>query len=722
MKKLLLIIGIPLLVIVIAVAALLLFVDPNQFKPLIVEQTKKQTGMDLVIEGDIGWQVFPSLGLSLGKTELKNPTGFKNANLLKIEGIDVDVSVMPLFSKELFIGNVSLDGAEIYIETRKDGSSNLDALTQKSASSNSTSPTESANEPASTQPEAATTQESQQPWTINLAGVSITNALLEMQDDSTGTYTKLYDVGLSVSEFEFSQWTTAIFAAKGKNNQQNFSAQGQAEFKLMQDLANYELRNISLDSSFSDPSTTISSAKIELATFAFDKENALNLSVKGNAADLAIDLSLQSKLLIDTSINHIRLNNMQLDSSFVGSSLPQSPMKITAKSEFGFDVKQSLISLELQALNLNDIQLDGKTTVKLNDIPQIRFDLHSPNIDVDQFLGLDKPASTTASTQESNQPAPTNTPTATANTEPATEVEPDLSALKTLDVKGKVTIDKFKANNAKMQNVVTNFTVNRGVADLNSFTSNLYQGSIQASAQLDARKSPASYWAKKNIKDVKIQPLLKDVADNDMLEGTGNINVDVSGKSLTPTGIKQNLSGTVKIDFGDGAVNGINVAQLIRVNYAKIKGNKVDEDAKEQKKTDFSALKATLALSKGVMTTNDLNVSSPLLRIHGKGNTNYINETMDFLLDTSVVGSLKGQGGKDINDLKDITIPVRVYNKWVEPKYKIEFDQLWKQLEKEKKKELEKKAEKELDRFLGDKLKDEGTKELADKLLKGLFN
>ncbi|MCV5990663.1 AsmA family protein, partial [Escherichia coli] len=81
---------------------------------------------------------------------------------------------------------------------------------------------------------------------------------------------------------------------------------------------------------------------------------------------------------------------------------------------------------------------------------------------------------------------------------------------------------------------------------------------------------------KKSIKGVKVQPLLIDVANNDKLEGTGNIDVNVQGSSLTPTGIKQNLAGTVAINFADGAVNGINVAQLIRENYARFKGQKVE--------------------------------------------------------------------------------------------------------------------------------------------------
>ncbi|MEF1231567.1 AsmA family protein, partial [Vibrio fortis] len=117
---------------------------------------------------------------------------------------------------------------------------------------------------------------------------------------------------------------------------------------------------------------------------------------------------------------------------------------------------------------------------------------------------------------------------------------------------------------------------------------------------------------KKAIKGVKVQPLLVDVANNDMLEGTGNIDVNVSGKSLTPTGIKQNLVGTIAINFADGAVNGINVAQLIRENYAKIKGEKYDE-SEDVQKTDFSAMKATLKVDKGWVSTNDLSAQSPLL-------------------------------------------------------------------------------------------------------------
>lgn len=690
MKKLLLILGVPVAIILIAIAVLVFFVNPNQFKPLIVEQTKKQTGMDLVIEGDIEWQFFPSLGLSLGKTELKNPQGFGRDNLLKIEGIGVDVSVMPLLDKELFIGKVSLDGAEIYLETKKDGSTNLDALVKKPTEAKSKDVASSENKAQSSDVVSPPTAQSNadQAWRINLAGVSVTNAKLEIQNYATGSYTKLYDVGLEVSEFAFDQWTKASFQAKGNNNQQFFAAKGEAELQLSQDLVNHQLRNVLLDASFQDPNTNISSAKIELSTFAFDQLNPLTVAVKGNASGLDLDSNLASKLFVDKAMTQVRLDKMALDSIFKGDSLPQTPMKVLAKSDFSFDMTSSLISLQLHEMALNDIKLDGSSSVKLADIPKIRFDFHSPNIDLDALLGLnEKPAKTTdKATTTPTTPTEKKAASSVTAKPVSKEVEPDLSALKGLDIKGKVTIDAFKANNAKLEKVTTSFTVNRGIVVLNSFSANLYQGSIKATAKLDARKVPASYWVKKQMKGVKVLPLLTDVAKVDMLEGTGNIDVNASGRSLTPTGIQKNLVGTVKINFADGAVNGINVAQEIRVAYAKIKGRKLDESITDAKKTDFSALTATLKLNKGEVTSSDLTLSSPLLRIQGEGKANYIQQTMDMLLSTSIVGSLKGQGGKDIDDLRDITLPVRIYNTWTNPKYKIEFANLWKQLEKRRRK------------------------------------
>ncbi|HAS8512264.1 AsmA family protein [Vibrio vulnificus] len=702
MKKLFLILAAPIAVVVMAAIALVTLVNPNQFKPLITEQVAKQTGLELVIEGDIEWQFFPSIGFSLGKTELKNPQGFSQENLFKVESVGIDISVMPLLDKVLQIGDVRLDGAEFHLETRKDGQKNIDALTQQQKAQQETVQQEVSSEP--------TTDASQQPgaaadWRMELAGITVSNAKLVNQDRQAGTSLELYDVNFSLSEFAFDQWTKAEFSAKGKNNQQQFSANGKLEFQLAQDFSSYALRNIELNSQFSDPATKMDTIKLVLDTFEFDKDNALTFEIKGQASGMALSANGSAQLHVDAAISTVMVKAFQLESQLNGKSLPQSPMKVAMSSEVTFDVPSSHLSLVLNKLTANAIALDGKADVTLVEIPKVRFSLHSPEIDLDEFLGLTQPSQETASTNSSNDK--------NAHPEANNEVEPDLSALKTLDVIGQVSIDKFKANNAKLQNVITKFTVNRGIATLDRFDANLYQGSINASAKLDARRSPATYSVKKRIKGVQVQPLLVDVAQNDKLEGTGNIDVDVKGSSLTPSGIQKNLVGTVEINFADGAVSGINVAQMIRENYAKIKGKKLDATDGVQK-TDFSSMTATLTLNKGKVTTNNMHMQSPLLRIRGKGEANYINQTVDFTVSTSIVGSLEGQGGKDIDELRDVTIPINISGSWADPKFKLVFDDVLKQ-----------KAQKEIDRGvekLTDKIKDEKTKEAVDGLLKGLFN
>lgn len=722
MKKVFLIFGAIFLTVVVAVSAVLLLIDPNQFKPVLVQQTKQLTGLDLVIDGDLGWSIYPSLGLSLGKTELKNPEAFQSENLLKIDSINVDISLLPMLSKELVIGDVSMDGAEIRLETLKNGQSNLDFLTGQATGNNKQEETVSPVDPADEQaaPDSSAEEREQlRAWDVRLAGISITNALLEVSNKATGEHTKLYDVGLTVSEFAADKWTWVTFAAKGRNNQQTFAADGQAQLKLNQQLSDYALKNIQLEASFTDPATEIRSATLALDTFEFGHPGEVTFSVQGLSA--GTDIALQGKgiLTAEQMLTYLTIENLTLESRLEGKSLPQSPLQVNMDSSLTFDLNQQQLTLELDKLKANDIVLDGQSEVTLADVPRIRLSLHSPDVDVDEFLGLNKPGATdTAPESEQSATAPVASDTVAAQP----QQEPDLSALKALDVKGDIRIDKFKASNARMQNLKLRVMINRGIVDISSFESQLYQGRIKATARLDARNTPATYRVSKQIKGVKVLPLLQDVADSEVLEGTGNIDADVKGHGLTPAGIQQNLRGTVDINFADGAVNGINVAQLIRTNYAKLKGESVAETDQAQK-TDFTALTATIDLNDGIADTSNLHMQSPLLRIQGKGRANYIVQTTDFLVNTSLVGTLEGQGGKDIDELNNVTIPLRIKGPWASPSFSIELAEILKQKEAQRLKEkARQEAERGLKNLLGDKAGEDETKALTDKLLNKLFN
>ncbi|GLQ71774.1 AsmA family protein [Vibrio penaeicida] len=777
MKKLLLFIAVPITLIVVALLALIIFVNPNQFKPMIVEQVQKNTGMTLVIEGDIGWQLFPSLGFSVGQTELRNPEGFSSPNLLKVDQVGLAIEVTPLLSNQLVIGNVILDGAEVALETLKDGRSNLDALTQSGQGDSAKVENQPETAPTSQSPETSTEPSALEQWQVSVAGITISNAKVTVSDKQVGSLLTLSDANASLSEFEFGQWSKLTFDVTGAQNQQSFSAEGQVEFQLSQDLKQYELRNVDLDAgvedkslglnakatlslpafalgewnsiefdvsgqnqqqnfaakggtefflsedfqdyqlrklgvnaSFSDPTNKVEQFRLDLATFAFDKSNDLSYKLAGDLAGLKVDSEGALSVVIDKAISKIKVQKIKLSNNLEGDALPQSPMKVDLDAGVTFDVKKSHLALALTKLTANDIQLDGDASVTLSAIPQVNFNLHSPNIDLDAFLGLN-----TQPKESGTGGSPEGNDTSAGKEAPkAPEVEPDLSALKLVNAKGKLVIDKFKANNAKLQKVTTQFTLKNGVLDLSRFSANLYEGSISTKARLDARKSAPSYSINGGVKGVKVQPLMIDVIDNNLLEGTGNIDLALNGQSLKPTALQENLKGTVKINFADGAVYGVNLPHLIRTNYAKFKGQDVSA-VENVEKTDFSAMTATLKLNKGVVSTDNLNMQSPLLRITGKGNANYIKQNVDMLIRTSIVGSLKGQGGETIDDLKDVTIPVQITGAWADPKFKLVFDDVLKQKAK-------KEAERGIKKLLGDKVKPDQSKDIADKLLKGLFN
>lgn len=724
MKKVLIFLSVPIAAVLIAILALVVFVNPNQFKPLIIEQAKAQTGFDLIIEGDISWSFFPHLGFAIGKTQVLNSAqGFKQAQVVKFDEAALDISVLPLLEKRLNIGNVTLNGADIFIQKLKDGRSNLDVVKQ------------SVEENAS-QPKAETTKESTQkatnpasesPWHVSLEGITVNNAKLVMLDQANDSNLALSDVNFSLSQFSFDEWSKAEFNITGKQNAQSFSAAGKTEFKLSQDLSDYQLRGTDIEAQFKDPTMDIKKAQFTLESFQFNSVSKMALSINGVVSGMNIDINQSASIMLDKEMTQVKVQNMMVNGKVDGKTLPLSPIAIDMNSDIRFDLTKKYLNVTLKKLGVNELTFDGSAQVSLEpSIPKIVFDLHSPEINVDALLKqMEKPVS---SSTKSENTAKASTPKTTSNTT-SSQSEPDLSATRTLDVTGKVAIDKFTASNAKMQNVQTQFKVNRGVIELQKFAANLYNGSVNANAKIDARKEVATYTLHKEVKGVQIQPLLKDVADMDFVSGTGNISADLTGKSLIVDKAKQNLAGVVKINFADGSFYGVNVAHEIRSVQALFKGKKAEET--KVKKTDFSAVTATLKLSKGVMTTDNLSAQSPLLRILGSGKANYVNETVDFLVKTSVVGTLKGQGGKDTDELKDITLPITIKGTWAEPKIRPDLnaalDDQTKQKAKAEIDRAKEKAQKEVDRGLDKLLGDDDSKQKDDvkkaagELLNGLF-
>ena len=212
--------------------------------------------------------------------------------MVKIDDAALDISVLPLLERKLDIGNVTLNGADIFIQTLKDGRSNLDLVKQSVEENaiNGTSPDASVPAQPDSTSVSGTSEGLDSPWQVSLAGITVNNAKLQMLDDKNGSDLSLSDVNFALSEFKFNEWSKAEFNIKGKNNQQIFSAAGDTEFKVSTDLTDYELQKTQIEAKFKDVSTNIEKLTFNLDTFKSDYANNMEVGIKGQVANMNIDL------------------------------------------------------------------------------------------------------------------------------------------------------------------------------------------------------------------------------------------------------------------------------------------------------------------------------------------------------------------------------------------------------------------------------------------------
>jgi AsmA protein len=287
-----------------------------------------------------------------------------------------------------------------------------------------------------------------------------------------------------------------------------------------------------------------------------------------------------------------------------------------------------------------------------------------------------------------------------------------LEALRQLNLNGRLDIGRLQAFNLHARDIEIQVKSKDGVLKINPLGAKLYDGAVQGDITLDVRKDTPRFSVNETLTGVQAGPLLKDLTGKEQLLGTANVKAKLSGAGTSSAQIRQTLNGTAGFDFTDGAVKGVNIASLIRNAQAKIKGQPVPEQT-EPNQTDFALMKGTATITNGKLKNDDLLLKSPLLRITGAGKVSLPKETIDYTLTTKFVGSLKGQGGEEMEELEGVSIPVHVGGTFSKPTYVPDLAAV---LSDAAKAEVQKKVEKET-RKLQKKYGDD----LTDKLLKDLF-
>jgi len=328
-------------------------------------------------------------------------------------------------------------------------------------------------------------------------------------------------------------------------------------------------------------------------------------------------------------------------------------------SGLNVNVKADGQKLALSGLNVkfDESQIKGSLGISQFHKPLYTFDLDIDQLNLDKYIiASDKPVETKANTGD----APL-----------------DLSALKALNANGSIRIGNLRYGKTKASNVRVDLKAADGVATIAPLSANLYQGSMNGSLRVDARSTPSIAF-KQDMKGIAIGPLLVDAINNDMLDGKGTLSVDVTAAGNTVGAMKKALNGTSSLQLADGAVKGIDIAGTIRNAKSKINifKDKNSIGADQTQKTDFSELTASFNIKNGVAHNEDLAMKAPILRLakgDSRGDVDIANETINYLAKPTIVKSLKGQGGAELDSLAGVSIPVKVTGTFSAPKYGIDF-------------------------------------------------
>lgn len=113
MRRVLTTLMILLVVLVAGLSALVLLVNPNDFRAYMVRQVEARSGYELKLDGPLRWHVWPQLSILSGRMSLTAPGA--SQPLVSADNMRLDVALIPLFSHQLQVDQVMLKGAVIQL-------------------------------------------------------------------------------------------------------------------------------------------------------------------------------------------------------------------------------------------------------------------------------------------------------------------------------------------------------------------------------------------------------------------------------------------------------------------------------------------------------------------------------------------------------------------------------------------------------------------------------
>lgn len=368
------------------------------------------------------------------------------------------------------------------------------------------------------------------------------------------------------------------------------------------------------------------------------RSDALNADLDGdfNSATGALSGQLQS--------NGASLRDLM---AWMGSPMPAGDGFGAFRLDAAMQQEGVRTTLQNAAIKLDDIEASGNLVLEALADGRMRVSgaLSSPEIDLNDYLP--EPAQGAGGAGVEVDTAWNNDPI-------------DMTGLRAVDADLALSIAALKFQRMSFTNAELALRINEGAADAQLTRLALYGGAGTARLIADARNATPRIALDLDLQNVNALPLLTDAIGFDKLEGRGRLRAQIAAQGASQAAIMRALAGTASFNFNDGAIKGVNLAQVARSVEQLRSGQQTTEAGGAQ--TDFAELAASFVLANGAAATEDLRLLNPFIRLDGQGIINAGAQTIDMRIAPRAVRSIEGQGGDAT--VAGLGIPFRITGPW----------------------------------------------------------
>ncbi|WP_213875671.1 AsmA family protein [Pseudomonas sp. dw_358] len=651
------VLGLLLIIVALGFALTHLF-DPNDYKDEIRQLARDKARVELTLNGDIGWSLFPWLGLELHDASVATLNNPKQP-FADLQMLGLSVRVLPLLRREVEMSDIRVEGLNLTLTRDENGHGNWQDIGKPLAPPAPPVATPGAPQsaPAPAPPKA---ESSSRVVKLDIDSLTINNASVHYSDVKTGQDFTADSIQLSTGAVHENSDIPVKLTAFLGTNQPVLRARTElaGELRLDRKTKRYQFEDMRL-------SGDVSGDPLQGKTVTISAQGQLLLDLAANVAEWS-GLKFSANQL--RALGELNVRNLDSDPQLTGGlSIAQFDLRTFLESAGqtlpAMAAADSLRSVELvgrlqgskNSLALEDLnlKLDGGTyrgSVAVSDFSKkaLRVQLQGDKLDADRYL---PPRSANAASAEAARHSEVQQTEAGAVAGAGTGPLPDkpshlawsddrllpIQLLRDLDLQTDLSLGQLTLQQLPIQNAALQLEASGGLLTLEQLSGGLYNGSFKTQGLLDVRPEQPLLAIQTHLDRVPVERFLKTRTPNPPVTGLLTLNSDLQGRGNSQKALIDSLNGTADFAIDNGVLVNANLEQQLCQGIAML--NRKDLTSPPRgKDTPFQQLKGSLVFNNGVASNQDFTASIPGVTINGNGDIDLRVLGMDYRLGVVLQG------------------------------------------------------------------------------------